>query len=133
MRLEVDWPPSVNDYWRTFWAPARKGRCARIGHALTQAAKAYREHVLVRVLRQTKVVNGDCVFKGLVALRIHAHPPDRRRRDVDNLLKALLDSLEHARVFNDDFQVQEIYICRGVVIPKGRLVVRVEPFTTPLH
>ena len=47
--------------------------------------------------------------------------------------KALLDSLEHARVFEDDFQVQEIYICRGTVIPKGRLVVRVEPFTTQLH
>lgn len=40
--------------------------------------------------------------QGPVSLIVHASPPDRRRRDPDGILKALLDALVDARVIEDD-------------------------------
>jgi crossover junction endodeoxyribonuclease RusA len=37
--------------------------------------------------------------------------PDRRRRDLDNLLKALSDALVDAGVLADDCDAQEIHLC----------------------
>jgi len=37
--------------------------------------------------------------------------PDRRRRDLDNLLKALSDALVDAEVLADDSDAQEIHLC----------------------
>ncbi len=38
-------------------------------------------------------------------MRIEIHPPDDRRRDCDNVQKAVIDALQHAGVFWDDSQV----------------------------
>jgi Holliday junction resolvase RusA-like endonuclease len=54
----------------------------------------------------------------------------RRRRDIDNLLKCTLDSLEHARVFADDSQVDELYIERGEVTPGGALAIEIQSVST---
>ena len=58
-------------------------------------------------------------------MTILAKPPDRRRRDLDNILKALLDSIVHAGVIEDDSQIDEIQITRGDVVADGAVVVRI--------
>jgi len=56
-----------------------------------------------------------------------AFPPDRRRRDLDNLLKSVLDALEHAGVYADDSQVDLLVVRRCEVDrPHGHVEVRVE-------
>jgi Holliday junction resolvase RusA-like endonuclease len=47
---------------------------------------------------------------GDVALSIVAHPPNRRKRDLDNLLKAPLDAMAHAGVYDDDGQIVRLSI-----------------------
>ena len=42
-------------------------------------------------------------------VEIEAFPPDKRRRDLDNIFKVLLDSLQHAEVYVDDSQID--YLC----------------------
>jgi crossover junction endodeoxyribonuclease RusA len=42
-------------------------------------------------------------------------PPDNKRRDIDNILKAILDALQHANVYADDFYIQQLYIERREV------------------
>lgn len=42
-------------------------------------------------------------------------PPDNRRRDLDNLLKAVLDGLGFAGVYDDDSQIDELLVIRRPV------------------
>lgn len=106
--VRLPWPPSVNRYWRHF-----RGRTV-----IGPDGRAYRDAVsaLVDGLR----VDGDLVVD------IVANPPDRRRRDLDNLLKAPLDALEHAGVYDDDNQVYDLRIRRGIVQKPGFLSIIIE-------
>jgi crossover junction endodeoxyribonuclease RusA len=49
--------------------------------------------------------------EGTVYMEVSFVPPDRRRRDVTNLLKGLMDALEGV-VYADDYQVDELHIER---------------------
>ena len=58
-----------------------------------------------------------------------AFPPDRRRRDLDNLLKPALDALQHAGVYEDDSQVDWLVARRRAPDrPRGHVEIRVEEF-----
>ena len=48
-----------------------------------------------------------------LSVLINAYPPDRRKRDLDNILKSLLDALQHARVYPDDSQIDRLTIIRN--------------------
>lgn len=99
MVVELPWPPSVNHYWR------RQGN----RYFVSAEGKSYRE-ALYYICAQ---------YKGLFRLNqrlfvtIEAYPPDRRRRDLDNILKSLLDSLQHAKVYEDDSQIDHLTIKRN--------------------
>jgi crossover junction endodeoxyribonuclease RusA len=53
-----------------------------------------------------------------------AFPPDRRRRDLDNIQKPVLDALEHAAVYEDDSQIDLLITRRREVTSPGRIEVR---------
>jgi hypothetical protein len=67
-----------------------------------------------------------------VRLRLYvsivAYPPDRRARDVDNLLKAVLDGMQAAGVYLNDTQICTLSITKSRTIhPGGLLFVGVQP------
>jgi crossover junction endodeoxyribonuclease RusA len=62
-------------------------------------------------------------LEGRVSIFIAAFPPDKRRRDLDNVLKQLGDSLTHAGVYQDDCQIDDLRIIRRPVEKGGRLSV----------
>jgi crossover junction endodeoxyribonuclease RusA len=106
----LPWPPSVNHYWRHVgWRTliSREGRCYRRDVVALLAAQRVRR------------------MSGALTVEIDAFPPDRRARDLDNLLKGLLDSIQHAGVFEDDSQVDDLHIRRRAVVPGGRVKVRI--------
>lgn len=105
MKFTLPYPPSVNRYWRH---PTRGKLAGR--HLISAEGRAYRTAVMAECMRQG-------VFKkrleGRLEIGLHLIPPDKRRRDLDNALKGLLDSLVYASVVLDDSQFDRITITRG--------------------
>ncbi|EPA3162808.1 RusA family crossover junction endodeoxyribonuclease, partial [Yersinia enterocolitica] len=56
---------------------------------------------------------------------ISAHVPDRRRRDLDNLQKAVFDSLVHAEFMQDDEQIDDFRVRRQPIEKGGRLSISI--------
>jgi len=54
-----------------------------------------------------------------LSLEIVLWPKDKRKYDIDNRIKALLDSLQDAGVFDDDEQIDQINVYRGTGEIKG--------------
>ena len=64
----------------------------------------------------------DCRLK----VDILVFPPDNRRRDLDNVLKAILDSLEDAKVFKDDSLIDDLRVRRMDTFKDGKIEVGIE-------
>jgi crossover junction endodeoxyribonuclease RusA len=90
VNLTLPWPPSVNRMWRNV-----NGKTL-----LAADGRRYREEVLWKV----KAHSGRFITP--VRVIIMAWYPDRRRRDIDNILKAPLDALTHAGVWSDDSLIE---------------------------
>jgi Holliday junction resolvase RusA-like endonuclease len=56
-------------------------------------------------------------------------PRDRRKQDLDNRLKSLLDSLENAGVYESDSQFDLIQIGRGVIKKGGGCTIVISTLT----
>ncbi len=62
-----------------------------------------------------------------VAVSMRLYPPDKRKRDIDNYVKACLDALTSARVWRDDSLVDKLYVERGVKRTGGCVALSVYP------
>lgn len=76
---------------------------------LTKEGREIKQSMGWRIKNQWK--NG--IIKGEVAVRIDLFYSDRRKRDIDNPTKAILDSLTMI-VFDDDSQVVDLHITKNV-------------------
>ena len=110
--LTLPYPPSVNHYWRNI------GRGRTI---ISRRGRRYQINVLAAVL-----LAGRPRIEGRLSLRMELTMPDRKRRDLDNVCKAMLDALGHAGVYQDDSQIDRLEIVRGVVRAPGAAVVTIE-------
>lgn len=106
----LPYPPSVNHYWR------------RVGNRtlISREGRAYRQRVCA-------ILDGKRpdTMTGPIAVQVDVHPPDRRRRDLDNVLKALLDALEAAGVYENDSQIVRLVAEKRERVEGGKAVVRV--------
>jgi len=71
-------------------------------------------------------------FKGPVSLTFDLYPPDGRKRDIDNVLKPVLDALEARKVFKNDNQVARLTVTRREISkPDGYIAGTVENYEAP--
>ena len=115
--FNLPYPPSMNTYWRNF-----RGRTI-----IGKPGREFREAVIQFVIDNNIPKFGDKKLKITLILR----PRDKRKIDIDNRIKAVLDALEHAGVFDDDFQVDHIEMIRGEPIKGGLLHVVIEEIKNP--
>lgn len=110
--IELPYPPSVNTYWRN------------IGRGRTIVSKNGRDYH-VAVMTAVLVAGRPHTFKGRLAVEALVCCPDLRRRDLDNVQKAVFDSLTKARVYEDDSQIDDLHVIRGKVCKPGKVVVSI--------
>jgi len=115
MTFELPYPPSHNRYYR------------RVGQRtlISREGRAYRKAVVAQLA--TAGCGQEPPNDGRIALAMDAFPPDRRRRDLDNIQKPLLDALEHAGVYLDDSQIDLLLTRRRPSEPGGKVLVRLSP------
>lgn len=112
--FELPWPPSVNHYYR------------HVGPRvlISRDGRKYRE-TIVSLLGDQKIEP----FEDAVDLAVDAYPPDNRRRDLDNLLKCLLDSFTFGGLYRDDSQIKKITITkREPMPPDGMMYIRIKEY-----
>lgn len=113
--LDLPYPPTVNTYWRNITKGKLAGRVL-----ISEKGRAYRKTIQELVLEAGRVrVNGR------ISVAIDAYMPDRRKRDLDNILKALLDSIVHAGVIEDDSLIDRITLTRREVIKGGKVTIAI--------
>jgi crossover junction endodeoxyribonuclease RusA len=109
--LTLPLPPSVNSYWRK--SPK--------GMYISQEGKDFRQKVAEIVAEHNAIKFGSARLFMAVKLSMR----DRRAADLDNRLKALNDALEHAGLFDDDEQIDELHVKRGPIVKGGECTVMV--------
>ena len=116
MKLTLPYPPSVNTYWR---ANGNRRFISKAGVLFKQAVREY-------------ISGGNLPSFGSsrLAVGIVVCPRSKRRFDLDNLLKAILDSLQDAGLYEDDEQVDELRIVRGEPCSGGSCIVEITKIDT---
>jgi len=115
MKAVLPFPPSINHYWRKW-----NNRMV-----ISREGREYRTEVC-GLLAQPAGCGSEPPRDGRLALCMDAFPPDRRRRDLDNLQKPLLDAMQHAGVYLDDSQIDLLLTRRRVRRDGGQVIVTVE-------
>lgn len=120
IELKLPWPPSVNHYWRSVSMPGKGGRQS-VRHLISKAGREYKTVVSGIVL----VAGARKMLTSRLCVKITLHPPDRRQRDIDNSIKATLDALVAAGVFEDDSQVDRLEVVRDQVVKNGMAILTI--------
>jgi len=66
-----------------------------------------------------------CPTAERVKAHISFYAPDRRKRDLDNHVKAVFDLMTKAQVWVDDSQVDYFSVSRETIMPKGKFVIEI--------
>jgi len=111
LHVTLPWPPSINHYWR------------RVNNKtiISKAGRQYRTDVAAILM-----IGGVKPIAGRLDVTIEAYPPDRRKRDLDNLNKALLDAMQHGGAFADDGAIDRLEIVRCEKCDGGKVCVHVK-------
>ncbi len=110
MRLELAYPPSINNYFRKY----------RNRMVISREGRLFRRKVCSALS-----LLGAEPMKGELVMIIYAYPPDRRKRDIDNIQKPLLDALEKGGAFVNDNQVKDLRTVMNRPEKGGRVIVTI--------
>lgn len=124
IEIELPWPPSVNHYkqlGRLVQTKSGKIFQARVNSDVT---KKYFLEVLVAI-KQRGVKS---FHSSTISVEVYVYPPDKRKRDIDGILKVLLDAMQHAGLYDDDVQIARLYVERRDIIKKGKVIVRISEY-----
>lgn len=101
VKIVLPFPPSLNRYYRNVRGMVK----------ISAEGREYKKLVRANVLAQ---IPDHTMMTGRVEVAVKTFQKDKRRRDLDNTQKALLDALSEsgAAVYQDDSQIDGLYIQR---------------------
>jgi len=110
--FELPWPPSINHYYTR----------TSTGVMINKRAREYRRETLYLLSKY----KGSFTEIERLQMIINLYPPDRRKRDIDNHCKSLIDCLQNAKVFPDDEQIDRLTVSRREQTKGGCAMVYIE-------
>ena len=87
---------SVNNIWKR----------SKQGMYLNHRAKKYRDEVYYLTRNIETFDQKD------LEIELKMYPPDKRTRDIDNILKSIFDAIQYAKIINSDYQIRKATIER---------------------
>jgi len=126
LELKLPFPPSLNHF-------------KKIGGIVkTKTGKLYQQRINTNetksfyfyVYRQAKLVMppgwAEFSANAFFFVKVYLYPPDNRKRDIDNSLKVLFDSLVKAQIISDDSKIHRLYVEKCHTIEQGQVIVRIQ-------
>ncbi len=110
--LYLPFPPTVNNYY------VKTQRGVFISHK----GRKYRDEVMQAVAEQ---IGEMAPIDERMLVEIILFPPDKRRRDVDNYNKAMLDAITQTGFWLDDSLIDQLFNYRGVTKKGGQAYIRI--------
>lgn len=98
INLRLPWPPTVNTYYTV----------ARGRKILSKRGREYKVNSIADLIDR----DAPRGLEGRFEVNMDVYPPDRRKRDIDNLTKPVLDVLTNYGLWEDDSQVDVLRIRR---------------------
>lgn len=112
LTITLPWPVSVNRQWRSYGSRV----------VLSRELQRWRK-VAAMALGAQKIERFEAKRLKVTML---AFPPDKRRRDIDNLAKGVLDLLQKCDVFEDDSQIDDLRVIRKEKLKGGKVEITIE-------
>lgn len=108
----LPWPASVNALYRAVNGQVRVSEAARSWKAKAMAA-----------MDSSRCFGVKWPLTGRLGVLIEAYPPNKRARDLDNLIKVVLDAGNQS-LWLDDAQIDDLRIVRMGVDPDKKGTIR---------
>ena len=99
---QLPFPPSANTYYRHVMMGQRP--------AVLISSKGRQYQVDVAI-----ALNGEQAINGRLRVSIQLHAPNRRKYDIDNRIKPLLDAIQACGMIEDDEAIDELRVLRGPI------------------
>lgn len=106
MEVILPYPPSANRMYRF---PKKLGY-----PLLSKEGREYYKEIKSLVVWNDHIRGPAQVWLGITM-------PDRRKRDIDNVVKPILDALTKAGIWKDDSQVQDLRVTKLGVLKPGQV------------
>ena len=117
IEIHLPWPPTVNNYYGTLIRGKRKIPYIKAD------GKQFRKDVEEAIHQQ---LPGFETLQDSLYVEVVLYPPDARRRDLDNYMKALLDAITLSNIWEDDSQIDQLAIFRGCKLTKGMCTIKID-------
>lgn len=107
--LSLPWPPSVNGLYATNFKTKRRFTTAKGNSFLLDVNRIC-----------CRVAKGLPILTGRLGYRISLYPPDRRKRDISNVIKSIEDAMTKCGIWKDDSQVDDLRVVRMGPVAGGK-------------
>lgn len=126
--VELPWPPTVNHYkkaGRIITTSSGKKYQQRVD---TNETKMFYHEAWVAISLKRASVGFISFQDSTISLKVYVDlcPPNKRRVDIDNRIKILLDSLVRSELILDDFLIDKLIVTRCDPCEGGKAIVIIE-------
>ena len=108
------YPPSINKYYLNRTIRSRTGKIVK--PRLPAVQKYVTDCLLLLKMQKINSIDAE-----KLQVELFIYPPDKKRRDLDNVCKVILDTLQRAGVYTDDYKIWKLTISRKEVRQYGEV------------